>query len=170
MHLYHHVPKKQVGDLIYPLNQLEVKLPDIYKKQFAKYDSIKEKDLEIPGFGYWNDCVNLMPVNPGLVKKELEKYGHDTSWEWRFYLIDPEMLDVSKLIIMIMNDNNGALERTFLPFSEEDFNDYCQIDEATRTIFQKAKDNNEQPNTFARIPHVLYKDSINTNGLETVKF
>ena len=111
-----------------------------------------------------------MPVNPGLVKEELEKYGHDTNWEWLFYKIDFGKLYASKLIIMIMNDNYGALERTFVPFSKEAFNQYCHIGEATRTIFQKAKENNEQPNTFARMPHVLYKDSINTNGLETVKF
>ncbi len=170
MYMYHHVPDDQIGDVIYPLNQLKEKFPDIYEKQFAKYDNIQEKDVEIPGFGYWNDCVNLMPVSPGLVKKELEKYGHDTNWQWRFYKIDPEKLDGSKLILMVMNENNGTLERTFIPFSKEAFNKYCHIGEATRTCFQKAKENNEQPNTFTRVPHVLYKNSINTKNLEIVEF
>ena len=170
MYLYHHVPDNQIGDVIYPLNQLKEKLPDIYSQQYAKYDSIKEKDVEIPGFGYWNDCVNLMPVNPGLVKKELEKYGHDTNWQWRFYKIDPEKLDNSKLIIMAMNEADGVLERTFVPFSRLAFEKYCHIGETTRAIFQKAKTDNEQPNTFARVPHVLYKDSIDSTEFEVVNF
>lgn len=170
MYIYHHVPQNQNGEVIYPLNQLKEKLPDIYKKQFAKYDSIQEKDVEIPGFGYWNDCVNLMPVDPGLVKKELEKYGHDTSWQWRFYKIDTKQLSNSKLILIIMTDKDSVLKRDFLPFTKENFEKYCHIGEATRAIFEKAKDNNEQPNTFALVPHVLYKDSINTKNLEIVEF
>lgn len=170
MYIYHHVPEKQSGDVIYPLNQLKEKFPDIYKKQFAKYDSIKEKDVYIPGFGYWNDCINLMPVDPGLVKEELEKYGHDTNWRWRFYKIDSEELDNSNLILMIMTENNGVLGRDFIPFNKANFEKYCHIGEATRAIFQKAKVNNEQPNTFAHVPHVLYKDSINTAKFEIVEF
>lgn len=170
MYLYHHVPSNQNGDVIYALNQLKEKFPDLYDQQYAKYDNIKEKDVEIPGFGYWNDCVNLMPVTPGLVKKELEKYGLDTDWEWRFYKIDPEKLVKSKLIIMIMSENDGTLERTFVPFTKNAFDEYCRIGEATQNIFRKAKENNEQPNTFARVPHVLYKDSINTKDLEVVNF
>ena len=79
MNLYHHVPPNQIGSVIYTLNQLKEKFPEIYNKQSAKYDDIEEKDVEIPGFGFWNDCVNLMPVNPSLVKKELEKYQERTN-------------------------------------------------------------------------------------------
>lgn len=73
MYVYHHVPRNQIGDIIYPLNQLKDTFPDIFRKQSAKYDNIQEKDVEILGFGYWNDCINLMPVNPGLVKKRTRK-------------------------------------------------------------------------------------------------
>jgi hypothetical protein len=170
MYLYHHVPNNQTGSIIYPLNQLKEKFPEIYSQQYSKYDNIKEKDVEIPGFGYWNDCVNLMPVNPGLVKKELEKYGHDTNWAWRFYRIAAESLDSSKLIIMVMTETNVSFERLFIPFDIETFDKYCHIGEVTRKVFQKAKDNNEQPNTFARIPHVLFKSSIDTRDIEIIEF
>lgn len=170
MYLYHHVPNDQKGNVIYPLNQLKDRFPDIYTVQYAKYKNIKQKDVEIPGFGFWNDCVNLMPVSPGLVKAELDKYGHDTNWVWSFYKIDAKKLDPKKLIIMIMNDQNGSPKRQFIPFSKEMFDKYCHISDDTRTVFQKAKDDNEQPNTFARVPHVLYKDSINTQDLEVVEF
>ncbi len=170
MNLYHFVPQDQIGDILYPLNELKEKSPELYKQHLAKYDDIKEKDVEIPGFGYWNDCVNLMPVSPGLVKKELQSYGHDTNWQWRFYKIDAEKLDVSKLMILVMTEEDGLFKREFILFSKETFEKYCHIGEATRAIFQQAKDNNEQPNTFARIPHVLYKASIDTTGLEIVEF
>lgn len=170
MYLYHHIPRGQIGGVIYPLNQLKEKHLDIYKKQFAKYDNIKEKDVYIPGFGYWNDCVNLMPVRPDLVKEELEKYGHDTSWDWSFYKIDAEQLDTSKLIILVMTDRNDKLERKFIPFSKEALDEYCHIGEATRNAFKRAKENGEQPNTFARVPHVLYRESIDTKDLEVVRF
>lgn len=159
-----------MGDIIYPLNQLKEKFPDIYSQQYAKYDDISEKDVEIPGFGFWNDCINLMPVNPGLVKAELEKYWHDTNWEWNFYKIDSENLNNSKLVIMTMTDSKGIFERKFIKFSKETFDKYCHIGEATRVCFQKAKDNGEQPNTFARIPHVLYRDSFKTSDFDIIKF
>ncbi len=170
MYLYHHVPQSQNGEVIYPLNQLKEKFPDIYSMQSAKYDDIQEKDVEIPGFGYWNDCINLMPVNPGLVKSELEKYGHDTSWGWRFYRIDAEKLDTSKLTIMIMSEYDGVFERDFVQFNKDNFDKYCHIGDVTRVLFQEAKDKGEQPNTFARVPHVLYKGSISTKGLEVIEF
>lgn len=170
MYLYHHVPQGQIGSVLYPLNQLKEKYPDIYKKQFAKYDNIKEKDVYIADFGYWNDCINLMPVRPDLVKEELEKYGHDTNWDWTFYRIDAAQLDTSKLIILVMTDSDGKLERKFMPFTKEAFGVYCHIGEATRDVFKRAKENGEQPNTFARVPHVLYRDSISTKDLEVVSF
>ena len=171
MYLYHYVPERQNGPTLYPLNQLKDIFPDIYEKQAAKYDTIAEKDVEIPGFGFWNDCVNLMPVNPGFVKQELERYGHDTNWAWRFYQIDARTLDASKLIIMVMDEaSDGSLQRTFLPFTQENFNNYCHIGDATRACFQKAREMGEQPNTFARVPHVLYEGSIDTTGLTIVEF
>lgn len=169
MIVYHFVPKNQKGDIIYPLNQLKYKYPEIYKKHFAKYNNIKEKDVEIPGFGYWNDCINLMPINPALVKQELENFGHSTNWEWKFYKIDTDNLDTSKLIIMTVTEDNAILRRHFIPFSKQAFERYCHIGDATREVFKKAKNKGEQPNTFARMPHVLYKDSINTSNLEIVE-
>jgi hypothetical protein len=170
MYLYHFAPSKQEGDTIFPLNKLKILFPDIYEKQKAKYDNQREKDVEIPGFGYWNDCINLMPVRPDLVKEELERYGHPTNWLWRFYKIDSTNLDNSKLIIMVPKDGEDTTKRDFLKFNEENCSKYCHIGDVTKYRFQKAKDNNEQPNTFAGIPHVLYKDSINTTNLEIIEF
>lgn len=107
---------------------------------------------------------------PSLVKAELEKYSHDTNWDWRFYKINAKNLNNKKLIIMLMDDNDGKRERQFIPFNKENFEKHCHIGDMTRAVFQKAKDNNEQPNTFARVPHVLFRDSINTQGLEIVEF
>lgn len=168
MYLYHFVPQDQIGGILYPLNQLKSKQPELYKQHFGKYDDIKEKDVEIPGFGYWNDCINLMPVNPGLVKSELEKFGHDTNWKWKFYKIDASELHRSKLIIMVPTDGEDTFSRKFIKFDQENFDKYCHISEVTKYRFQKAKDLREQPNTFAGIPHVLYKDFIETKNLETI--
>lgn len=170
MNLYHFVPDNQIGDRIYPLNQLKLTQPELYKKHFAKYDSIKEKDVAIPGFGYWNDCINLMPVNPSLVKSELERFGHDTNWKWEFYKIDSAALDKSKLIIMVPTDGEDTFSRKFIEFNQENFDKYCHIGEVTKYRYQKAQDRGEQPNTFAGIPHVLYKDFIETKNLEIVMF
>ena len=125
MYLDHHVPEKQDGKIIYPLNELKNKFPEIYRKQSTKYNNLKEQDVEIPGFGYWNDCINLMPVSPGQVKKELEKFGHDTNWPWSFYKIDSSSLNNSKLIIMIMFVGNGVSERKFIELNETNFKQYC---------------------------------------------
>lgn len=170
MYLYHFVPEDQVGDVVYPLNVLREKHPEIYAKQYAKYDSIQEKDVEIPGFGYWNDCVNLMPVNPGLVKQELEYFGHNTQWAWRFYKIDADTLDQSNMIILISLDGADPSKRKFIPFNKANFDEYCKIGEPTRYRYQKAKDQDEQPMTFAGVPHVLYKGYVNTQNLELVEF
>ncbi len=169
MYLYHFVPQDQNGKILYPLNQLKTNNLELYKKHFAKYDLIQEKDVKIPTFGYWNDCINLMPVSPDLVKAELEKFGHDTNWKWEFYKIDSSKLHQSKLIIMVPTDGGNTFSREFIKFNQENIDKYCHIGEVTRYRFQKAKNMDEQPNTFAGIPHVLYKDNIDTANLEIIK-
>ncbi len=170
MFLYHHVPDNVEGNILYPLNEMTRVFPDVFNKQKAKYDAIKEKDVEIPGFGFWNDCINLMPVNPELVKEELEKFGHDTGWAWKFYKIDSTTLDNKNLIFLVQTDKEDASKRDFLKFTETNFNKYAHIGEVAKFRYQKAKDQGEQPYTFGGIPHVLYKGRINVNDLEIIEF
>lgn len=169
MYLYHFVPDNQTGDTLYPLNELKKVNPELYKKHFSKYKNLKEKDVKIPGFGHWNDCLNFIPVNPKLVKSELEKFGHNTDWTWRFYKIDANTLDNDKLILMVPEDKEDALKRGFLPFNEENFKKYCKITDIARHRYKNAKDNSETPFTFGGITHALYKNSLPTNNLEVVE-
>ena len=69
-----------------------------------------------------------------MVKKLLEEYGHDTNWQWRFYKIDSEKLDDSKLVIMSIAEVDSALERKFMPFDTATFEKYCHIGEALEMI------------------------------------
>jgi hypothetical protein len=104
------------------------------------------------------------------IKEELEKFNHDTNWLWTFYKIDSETLDNSKLVIMVPLESNNIARRQFIIFNKTNFDKYCHIGGVTRQRYQNAKDNNEQPNTFAGVPHVLYKGSIDTSNLEIVEF
>ena len=70
IYLYHSVPKNLEGSILYPLNTLKGKHPDIYEQQVSKYvgrEHIKEQRIPILDC-LWNDVLHFSAVNPKEVK------------------------------------------------------------------------------------------------------
>jgi len=61
-YLYHGVPKQLEGNILYPLNILKDKCPEVYEKEVSKYVGREHvKENRIPAFNcLWNDVFILL--------------------------------------------------------------------------------------------------------------
>lgn len=76
-YLYHKVPPDFVGPILYPLNRLKQRLPDVYARQVKKYQG-REAVLKrrIPHLNcLWNDVLHFSPVHPTQCRAALQAAG-----------------------------------------------------------------------------------------------
>lgn len=55
------------GTILYPLNMMQLTMPEVYKKEFAKYtDRLRVPERRIPLFEdcLWNDVLFSVAINP----------------------------------------------------------------------------------------------------------
>src|SRR5213083_2344669 len=85
--LFHFVPQRMVGTVLYPLNTLKKREPEAWRREVAKYEG-RERVLEkpIPPLGclwndvlhfkcLWNDVLHFSTVHPSNVVAELKAVG-----------------------------------------------------------------------------------------------
>ncbi len=66
IYLYHSVPKNLQGNILYPLNTLKEKHPEIYEQQVSKYvgrEHMTQQRIPILDC-LWNDVLHFSAVNP----------------------------------------------------------------------------------------------------------
>ena len=66
MYLYHSVPRNLHGNILYPLNALTEKHPEIFEQQVSKYvgrEHITQQRIPVIDC-LWNDVLHFSAVNP----------------------------------------------------------------------------------------------------------
>ncbi len=170
MYLYHFVPEDMRGTVLYSLNEMKYKLPELFDGQAAKYEGREDvKDTEVPGLGNWNSVIHLSPIDPTEVKLAMQETGAPVDMSWRAFRIDASSLDQSKMTIMVTHKKGeGQYEKEYLPFTEENYLQNNHLPEITKQHYRDARAQGEQPLTYAGAPHVLYLGTIETKDLEVV--
>jgi len=166
MHLYHFVPDNMQGTILYPLNEMRAVLPGLYAHQAKKYEGREEVQATvIPGLGTWGDVIHLSPIHPKKVIAAMQACGAPADFGWRAFQIDASTLDQSNMVLMATLKNKAGYHKYFLPFTEENYRQNCDVSEITKQHYREAAANGEQPLTYAGAPHALYKGSIDTKDL-----
>lgn len=156
------------GTILYSLNELKRKYPAIYTKQLAKYDGRSElMSKTVDDLGVWNDVLHLSPISPHEIMSKLKAAGAKT-FPWRAFVIDANHLDWTKTRIMKTTEVNGDIVNRFLPFTEENYQNNCEITELTRRQYREMVAAGEAPFILGGSPHVLYKGEIETKGAEVI--
>ena len=170
MNLYHFVPDDMHGTILYPLNQMRDKLPELFDKQAAKYAGREDvQDTVIPGLGTWNDVIHLSPIDPKKVIAALRECGAPADFTWKAFQIDVSTLDPAKLVIMTTLKDGDKYVKEFLPFTEENYQQNCELPEITKQHYRDSVAKGEQPLTYAGAPHVLYKGTIDTSNVKIIE-
>jgi hypothetical protein len=156
------------GNVLYPLNTLRTLYPSTYERQVAKYQG-RERLLErvIPIFDcLWNDVLHLCPLHPGLIFEKLREIGFDYPTR-RFIEIHSDSLESENTLIMEYPVDSD--ERFYHRKGPNDFQSLDQLPSATVEYYKESFDKGINPLLFVYIPHVLYKGSIDIEGLKMIE-
>jgi hypothetical protein len=161
------------GDILYPLNELKGIYPNIYAEAIEKYtgrESVMEQ--RIPRLDcLWNDVVHLSAVHPKVVDDALIELGSHLPAR-RFFVIDSHSLENEKTIVYLYQHHTRAEKLTLTNFTKYDPNDLeklAVLPEETKSYYKEALARGERPLFWHRVPHILYKGSIDIRDCEVIE-
>jgi len=161
------------GNILYPLNEIKDKYPEIYEQQLLKYVG-REKLLKhkIPILDcLWNDVLHLSAVHPGQIKKSLAEAGDKKEFKLRYYQIDPNLLTPESTIVYLYAhvDVKDKLEgKNFVPYAANDAVKYSILPQATKDYYKEIIEKGGRPLLYHRIPHILYRGILDVTELPVI--
>ncbi|MBC7981444.1 hypothetical protein H7X65_00005 [Candidatus Parcubacteria bacterium] len=171
-YLYHRVPDDLEGQTLFPLNTLKEKYPELYDKKVRKYigrEFIQEQIIPTLNC-LWNDVLHLSAIPPKDLKNALVEAGVEVG-ELNFYQIDPELLNPDNTTVYLYADTSNKVKMELENFAEyipNEIEQYSPIPKETKEYYKKRIDEGEQPLIYVRVPHILFKGSIDVSNLPII--
>ncbi|MSR73368.1 hypothetical protein EXS61_02080 [Candidatus Parcubacteria bacterium] len=171
-YLYHSVPKDLKGNILYPLNVLKEKFPEIYKQQFSKYagrEHITKQIIPILDC-LWNDVLHFSAVKPREIKQSLIEAGYP-DFKMSYYEIDSKLIEPKNAIVYLYNhtDNKDKMNiENFAPYNPDEVATFSTMPQATKDYYKEMINKGERPLLHHRIPHILYKGTLDINGVTMI--
>lgn len=179
-YLYHQVPEDMTSNeegkkILYPLNVLKEKFPGLYEIKAGKYmdkNNPNHKDIPetiIPTLGVtWGDVIQLTAVHPEDLKNELIKAGFEPK-EFKFYQIDPELLNPEDTTIFLYKDDTPDDDsQNFKTYDPSDLQEHSVVSEATKEYYQNRFTQQRRPLLFVKIPHIFHKGQIDVSDFPVI--
>ena len=167
-YIYHVVPPKTTGTILYPLNQLREKDPISYEEQILKYKG-REKLLErhIPILDcLWNDVLFLTAVHPKKMMAALRGAGYNREHILRSFQFDINQLDTGKIVVML---HRHGEKPTYEKFDSTRWTEYDVVPQDTLDHFRRQREKGEAFMFFGHVPHILYQGSLDTTDIAVVE-
>lgn len=177
-YVYHRVPPKLRGKVLYPLNRLERVYPDLYLELQQNYASRRDiAALRVPPLGncLWNDVLHLSPVHPSRLQAALADAGHHLPEAWRvFYQIDAHLLDPTSTVLYRMsrvfwsgdfdiNESSAQIGEECAPLLLEQLDSCAEVPALASEYYASVPPGGGPLALFLGITHVLYKGEIDTS-------
>jgi len=101
MKLYNVKRKNLIWNTIFPLNKLEDKYPELYKKYKEIYNWREEMmNIIIPKMNCkFNDVIQMSPINPKIILDEMKKIWFKIDYEINIFEIESNILNSNNLFI-----------------------------------------------------------------------
>lgn len=178
-YLYHMVPEGMKTDyegqhILYPLNILKERFPELYQVNAAKYSG-SEYRKAIPGMliptleaAAWGDVIQLSPIHPEDLKEALIEAGFEPR-EFKFYQIDPALLDPEKTTIFLYReDKEDEDPENFDTYSPEKIAEHAVVPERTKAHYREQRVRNQKPFLFVGVPHIFHKGPIDVSDFPVI--
>ncbi len=185
-YLYHKVPndmrKNEEGrSVIYPLNTIKEKFPDLYEVMLEKYQesqgddekryelrkTIPERLIPVLENSTWGDAINLSPIHPQELMNTLEAEGFSPK-EMKFYQIDPELLNPKLTTVYLYREEAGEKEdpKQYEEFIPEKLSEHSSVPEKTKEYYKQRFEEGKRPLLFVGVPHILHTGHIDVTDIE----
>jgi hypothetical protein len=171
--VYHWVPDAMVGSKLYPLNDLEHREPDVWRRERAKYDG-RMHVLEVPVPPLeclWNDVLHFSPVHPAGIIAALNAVGLQPSRR-RAFVVDAADLDPERAVIFL-NRRDSVGERVdaeqWRPFDPALLPELSKLTEPALRYYRNCAAQGTRPLLYGYLPHVLFRGPLETRGLPVLE-
>lgn len=168
------MPKNMRGKILYPLNSMRVKYPDIFEQQMRKYAGREYLTrYRIPILNcLWNDVLFFSAVNPKEIIDALVAAGGTPFMKINYYRIAPELIDPEKAAIYLYSYDDrvgGADKRNFIPYDPKQLEKISLMPKATIDYYTEMLGRGKcHLLAFYKIPHVLYKKPLDISQGDVV--
>ena len=174
-YLYHMVPDNMKGNVLFPLNELRKKYPEVYKEKIKKYIGRKSVlRIRIPYLNcLWNDVLHFTAIHSLKFREAIRKTKMKTREKIRWFKIDSCSLDSPKTIVYLYKNwkyyGNNFTEDNFVKYDPDKLSKYNKLPRKTITYYKKEIKNNRTPLLFHHVPHILHKGTISVKNVEIIE-
>ncbi|HVW71779.1 MAG TPA: hypothetical protein VHB93_01345 [Candidatus Paceibacterota bacterium] len=167
MPLYHRVPPKLFGTILYPLNSLREDYPLLYEQYVAEYAGREQllKERIPPLDCLWNDVLFLSAVDPRKIRRACEEAGAELPPRLLFFEIEPIAIDPRNAVVWTRSKSPDD----FQPFEPQQLEAYAELPEKQIRYYREEAECNRSPLLWMHLTQILYKGAIdisNTRVLE----
>lgn len=172
-YIYHSVPKDMRGAQLFPLNILREVQPHIYEIEVAKYagrEHVREQRIPILDC-FWNDVLHFSAIHPSQIKEALIEAGITKAFDIEFFEIEPHLLDPQNTIVYLYRHHtleDKFKEENFAKYKPHDIAQYSLLPQETKDYYKEMISQNKKPLLFHRVPHILFKGSLNISGIKRI--
>lgn len=171
-YLYHRLPGNMKGTVLQPLNALRETDPEIYAAHAAKYEGREEiMDQLVPTLNCrWNDVIHLSAIPPGEVEKAFQECG-EAPPKRVLVQIDPNLLMKENTTVFLYQGPMKDLfvsKENWAAYNPEDIEKYSVLPEETKAYYKECFLQGNKPLLWHRVPHILYKGSIDISDLPVI--
>jgi hypothetical protein len=174
--VYHRVGENMQGSILYPLNQLKEIYPDIYAEHLKKYEGrehVLETRIPPPLDCLWNDVLHFTAVHPRTLFTNLEKAGFDAAaltWK-QWFKIPIRLFDPAHTIVCLYRRDLRIVPdaRDFTAFDMARMTEYQTVPQETLDYYKEQRALGERPLFFHRVPHILFKGTVDVSGIEIIE-
>ena len=172
-YIYHRVSKNLKGNILYPLNILKEIYPEIYEQEFKKYTGRESLTLHrIPILNcLWNDVLHFSAVDPNDIKQARIEAGGDPDFTMTCFEVEPEILDPENSIVYLyaqVNVKDKLDKDNFIQYRPEETVKYSSLPQATKDYYKEMIAIGKPTLLYHRIPHILYKGTLDISKLNTI--
>lgn len=169
--VYHGVPERQIGSVLYPLHVLEARFPETFGQAISKYDDRPDRCLlpftAIPALSCeWQDVVQCSPISPTLLLQAQREAGIRTQ-PHRFYEIDVETLFDVPAVLFTRNVQGIP---HYQPVDWSTYREMTVVPEKALAWYRQLAGMGKRGALFHGVPHVMIRGSVDISGASIVEW